>query len=185
MRLEIVDIANDRQLLNYVLTKNQLDSVFIYRFYNLAMIGEEVNGLMPDPNIVIPIMQKYNYDGDDMTREVDIAYAKQLMTNKKSFLDLMTIMQSLMCNNHVIILSNYTHPNVFPIVDSLIKFIQERYSIYTYIINDIMDIDENKISAPTTKIGASNIMHDLEVYRDILSKDKNLNYIPLSVDEEI
>jgi len=185
MRLEIIDIANDRNLLYYVTTKQQLDSVFIYRFYNLAMIGIPVDGLMPDRNMVIPIMQKYNYDGDDMTREVDIAYARQLLTNQNSFFDLMQIMEALMCGNHVIILSNYTHPNVYPIIDSLVKFIQERYSIETYIINDMMDIDENKISSPTTKMGFNMIMNDLAIYKDMKAKLQNLKEIPLNPEDEI
>ena len=62
---------------------------------------------------------------------------------------------------------DYTHPNAIPIIDSLIKYIQERYSINVYIYNDIGDINVLDSSDFQTKEGYMNYVEDMNRYMNL------------------
>ena len=71
-------------------------------------------------------------------------------------------------HEEVIVLTDYTHPNSIPIIDSLIKFIQQRYSLQTIIINEITDIDPLQEFDFESQEGYRNYMNDLGRYYDIM-----------------
>ena len=159
MKLSIVEPLNP-QVFEYVKLKTEIKGCSAFRFFTIVMYGIPLDNLAPQYNIVEYLNTLP--EGDECTRDFDIAYANQLMNNPYSFIDLMQIMSSLQLSDEVFLLSNYSHPYVAQILDSLIKFIQERYSIYPYIINEYEDINDLAISDFQTIDGYKNFNADLD-----------------------
>lgn len=170
LKLTFVDATSnpsmvDIPLFNWVKTKCEIKKCPVFRFYSLIMYGMPVEKLAPLPSVTQLLRE--SHFGDSNTKDFDIAYANQLLMNPSSFVDLMQIMGSFQHVEETIILSNYTHPLVYPILDSLMKFIQQRYSIESYIVNDLMDINDFKVSNFGTDIGYQNLMQDLDRYKQM------------------
>lgn len=171
MRLEFVDPIQ-LELVDYIKTKAETLHCPVFRFYTLLMYGVPVEGLIPLPNIM-QYLRDCNF-GDSNTLEFDKAYASQLLMYNKSFVDLMKIMTTLQFCDTTIIITNYTHPLATPIIDSLIKFIQQRYSIQSYIVNDIMDIDNFAVSDFESNEGYTNLIKDIDRFKAITSNPNSI-----------
>ena len=161
MKIEFVDVRNDMRLMNYILTKETIGCP-IYRFYSLVMYGKELPNLEPLPTI-IHFLQECDY-GDSNSVEFDKAYALQLLTYQKSFKDFMTLIKDIDNVPEVILITDYNEPSGMVVADSLIKFIQERYGLQTYVIKDLMDIDDNLYSEFSGN-GYATFMNDLDLYK--------------------
>ena len=103
-------------------------------------------------------------------------YAEQLMNDKASFFDFMKMMSSLQStegSDEVIVVTNYTHPVVMPIVDSLVKFIQERYGIRSYISKYPEDIDPYTVSEFEDMEHYMLYLKDIEWYENMKKRMSN------------
>ena len=161
MKLQFIDPSSPI-LMDYIVTKGDSGKAAVFRYYTLFMYGYPLNCLQPKPDIIKYLFE--SQDGDESSRTFDQLYADQIINDKGSFFDFMTFMEALQNYDEVIIVSNYMHPNVYPILDSLMKLIQQRYGIRSYIINDIYDIDLFALSDFETEIGYQNYLRDVEWY---------------------
>lgn len=83
-------------------------------------------------NILPPFGLEY---GD---KNFDIMYANYIIQNDVPFIELMKIIMTVYSGKNVIILSS--KGNIYEFVaESLQKFIQQRYSLVSYIVNDLDD----------------------------------------------
>lgn len=101
--------------------------------------------------------------------EFDLQYANSIMNIPQMFNSFMQIMSSAFEGDLVIILI-YRDPYRDAIMESLIKFIQQRYGYNCWIVEDIDDVDliQEETFVP---YGLINLEQDLqkydEIYRDI------------------
>lgn len=153
----------DLQLFEYVKTKHEYKACPVFRFYSLIMYGVSVDGMIPLP-YVLNLLKESNF-GDENTRDFDLAYANQLITHQPSIIDLMQVLGSLQFSEETFLLCDLRHPNVLNTVESLLKFIYERYGINSFIIKDVMDIDELKFSDFQTEQGYSTFIADLDRFK--------------------
>ena len=165
MRLEFINIQLDQDLLHYAVERHN-NGIPVYRLYTLSIFGENVPNLIPNQACMVHL-RECDF-GDSDTYEFDRQYAAQIMSNIYSFIDLFKILSKIEDHEEVIVLTDYTHPNSIPIIDSLIKFIQQRYSLQTIIINEITDIDPLQEFDFESQEGYRNYMNDLGRYYDIM-----------------
>ena len=139
MKLTIVDPQNDYNLLKWVMTKVVADTRLPYNFYSIVDYGYRLDNLHPSPEIMKLLTDNGYGDGDSI--KFDQAYANQILTNDASFIDFMSLMHEINRDEETILMSNYTSPIIMPILDSLLKFIQQRYGINGFIVNTEDDLD--------------------------------------------
>lgn len=165
MKFTVVDLITplgsiNADLMNYVMMKQEFKKCSVFRFYTLVMYGESLDGLIPLP-YVMDILRKETFEGDSNSRDFDIAYANQLMTNPRSHMDLMKLVGSFQFCEETFLLSEYERNSV---VNSLIKFITERYSINTFLVKDVIDLDELSVSNFNSEEGYTNLINDLDMF---------------------
>lgn len=163
MKLTIIDPIDDMRLIEYIQLKNTYKNCAVFRCYTLIMYGTPLDNLIPFPDLLQLIA--CTPMGDESTKEFDIAYANQLLNNPPSFIDLMQLMTAFQDTEEVFLISNYKHPIVASILDSLIKFIQERYSIRPLIVNDIEDIDELALCDFQSQRGYDTLIQDIDRFK--------------------
>ena len=161
MKLTIVDPAPCPQLVGWMQMREEMEQAKVYRFYTLCMLGTPLDHLLPNPQVMQYLRESEFGDAD--TRQFDIAYANQLLQDPMSFIDLMTLLMSTQMVPETILSSNYTHPLVMPILDSLMKFLQQRYGIQCCIVNDMIDIDPFQYSE-FTREGYDNYIADISKF---------------------
>lgn len=161
MKLQFINI-NDMNLLQYVKERAKVANTPIFNLYCMLDFGYRLEGLKPFPNILQNLSFAESFCDDNYTVQFDKAYAYQLLYNEQSFIDLMRVMSMVENCEEVIIVTNHSHPMVEAIVDSLIKFIQERYALQSYLINDIGDIDQFATSTFETEGGYLNYIDDIK-----------------------
>ena len=174
MKLEFINI-NSQELLNYVKMKAESGLVPVFNFYSVIQIGEWARALEPLPNVFERLSFAFTFDDDQYTLDFDRQYAFQLLSNQNSFIMLMKIMMLVETMDEVIVITNHSNPYVEVVVDSLIKFIQQRYSIQSYIINDIGDIDSFATSNFKTEEGFNNYMMDVNKIKRFIDPSKLLH----------
>lgn len=174
MKLEFINI-NSQELLNYVKMKAESGVVPVFNFYSVIQIGEWVRALEPLPNVFERLSFAFTFNDDQYTLDFDRQYAFQLLSNQNSFTMLMKIMMLVETMGEVIVITNHSNPYVEVVVDSLIKFIQQRYSIQSYIINDIGDIDSFATSNFKTEEGFNNYMMDVNKIKRFIDPSKLLH----------
>lgn len=169
MKLTFIDPINDIELLDYIKIKHTYKHCPVYRFCTVFMYGESIEMIAPLPNIV-EILRQINPTSDINSYEFDCAYANQLLTYMPSFECLMLVMNSFQNSEEVFINCNYKHEVLYPIIDSLIKFIQERYGVRAYIVKERSDIDELKTCDFETQEGYRNFLTDYSRYQIMSNK---------------
>lgn len=174
MKLEFINI-NSQELLNYVKLKSESGVVPVFNFYSVIQIGEWARALEPLSNVFERLSFAFTFNDDQYTLDFDRQYAFQLLTNQNSFAMLMKIMMLVETMDEVIVITNHSNPYVEVVVDSLIKFIQQRYSIQSYIINDIGDIDSFATSNFKTEEGFNNYMMDVNKIKRFIDPSKLLH----------
>lgn len=158
MKITITDPTFCPPLLEWMKMREQMGQAQVFRFYTLSMYGMPLDHLLPNPT-VLQYLKESSF-GDEDTRQFDIAYANQLLKDPMSFTDVMTLLVSTQSVEESILSSNYTHPLVTPILDSFMKFLQQRYGIQCYIVNDPMDIN-NLAYSEFSKEGYDNYISDI------------------------
>lgn len=139
MKLTIVDPQNDPKLLEWLMTKVLSDARLPYNFYSIIDYGIRLDHLYPNPQ-ALALLKESDY-GDGDTLRFDQAYAAQILGDDKSFVDFMSLMHGVIRDEETILMSNYTSRIVMPVLDSLLKFVQQRYGIIGFIVNTIDDLD--------------------------------------------
>ena len=145
MKLTVVDPQNDPNLIPWIMTRVTATARIPYNFYSILDYGYQLHNLHPHKDLMKLLCD--GQFGDGNTLEFDKGYAAQLLGDDKSFIDFMILMQGVICvEDETILLSNYTSRVVMPILDSLLKLIQQRYGINTFIVNTVDDIDPLGVS---------------------------------------
>lgn len=90
--------------------------------------------------------------------DFDIQYANAIINDDTTFISLMNIIRNSMNGNICIVL---VHRDKYrdAVMESLIKLIQQRYNIQSWIINDVEDIEYLKDDSPNY-IGLENYDYD-------------------------
>ena len=160
MKLTFLDITSS-VLLDYVRTKEYSGKAAVFNVFSITMVGTRVRGLEPLPEIM-PLLSRLNNYGDESTKLFDEHYARQLSEFPSSRFDLAIILEQIQLKEEVIVACNYTHPVVMDIVDSLCKYIQQKYTLQAYIVKDIEDIDPFAFSEFESNEGYQNYVRDVE-----------------------
>lgn len=113
---------------NLLIYKNDM---IVFNLSSLIEGYERVN-LLPPYNMQINMV-------DD--KQFDIAYANFILNDENAFYDFMKIIMSLYNGLNVYILVGGNEGMYDFLTESLQKFIQSRYGIISYVINDISDWD--------------------------------------------
>lgn len=181
MKLLVLDPQNDYRLIEYVNLK-QIEGCPIFNFYSLLDRGLILDRLKPDM-ITMQLLRDSQY-GDGDSFEFDRVYANQLLSYKHSFMALMYMLSNIENSEDIILLSNYNNRVVMPILDSLLKLIQERYGIDHFIANTIEDIDELEKSH-FESVEKRNVFYmDLERYKELVRKFQESERDPYGLDFE-
>lgn len=159
MKLMILDPQNDPRFIEYI-NINIIKGTPIYNFYSLLDCGIYLNNLRPVDEL--KILLRDSIFGDSETLEFDKAYANQLIANPYSFMDLELLLGSVTNNESTILLSNYNNRVIMPILDSLLKLIQERYGLDYFIYNIVEDIDDTEYSQFSDNIKQQVLLADQE-----------------------
>jgi len=139
MKLTIVDPQNDPKLLDWLMTKVLSDARLPYNLYSIIDYGIRLDHLYPNPRS-LELLKETEY-GDGNTLRFDQAYAAQILNDDATFVDFMSLMHGVIRDEETILMSNYTSKVVMPVLDSLLKFVQQRYGIIGFIVNTIDDLD--------------------------------------------
>lgn len=139
MKLTIVDPQNEPKLLDWLMTKVLSDARLPYNLYSIIDYGIRLDHLYPNPTS-LKLLEETTY-GDGSTLRFDQAYATQILNDDATFVDFMSLMHGVIRDEETILMSNYTSKVVMPVLDSLLKFIQQRYGIIGFIVNTIDDLD--------------------------------------------
>ena len=164
MKLTFVDCTTSIELQNWVMMRNQLANCPIYRFYTLFMYGIPLDNLNPLPYALKALYDHTQEEGVS-SYNFDIAYANQILNYEPSWIDFMQIIGAFQYAPETIVLCDYTRDEALPVIDSLIKFIQQRYGINSYIAKDIIDIDQYAISDFSSQEGYRAMMADIDSFK--------------------
>lgn len=180
MKLIFVNITTDQSVIDFVKTKSLVSDTLPFRFMTYLEFGIPIYNVFPKKQILYLLRESVN--GDSNTLDFDKAYYTQIFTDDNSFKEFMMIMDTLEKQEYVFILTRYDNDYSIAITDALIKIIQLRYSIQSYIIQNEDDIDENSFKDLyfTTNEGHTNYLADIERYSCMIGKindikEKNLD----------
>lgn len=178
MKLSVVDPQNDIRLLDYIMVKSIAMARAPYNFYSIIQHGVMLNNLIPTPEVMTLLRQSSYGDGDTIL--FDKEYANQLIYNDASFIDLMNLLSNIEYQDEVILMSNYSNRVIMPILDSLLKFIYERYGIDSFLINTIDDIDDLSVSEFASPLQYNMLTSDIQRYYKLIKQK-----IPIASEEEL
>lgn len=164
MKIIFVNITNDQNVIEFVKTKSMISNTLPFRYITYLEYGIPVYNLFPKKEILYLLREAVN--GDSNTLDFDKAYYTQIFTNPNSFLDFMKIMNVIESQDYTFILTRYDDDYYISITDALIKMIQLRYSLSSYLIQNSEDIDESdfKDLQFTTIEGHKNYINDIEKF---------------------
>lgn len=168
MKLSVIDPQNDYRLVDYVMMRSISTASLPYNFYSILQYGIMLNNLMPLQNVINLTKQSNFSDVDSL--EFDKAYARQLEAHEPTFIDLMSLLSNIEIYEEIILLSNYTNEFMMPILDSLLKFIYEKYGLDSYIINTLDDIDSLSTSSFASHLQYMNFTTDLQKYYQLTKR---------------
>lgn len=178
MKLSIIDPQNDQRLVEYILLKSISMSRLPFNFYSIIDYGIRLNNLLPTKETMLWLRSSEYSDAESFN--FDSIYANQLLNYEPSFIDLMNLLSNIEYQEETILMSNYNNKLIMPILDSLLKLIQERYGIDYYIINVLEDIDSISFSEFASPMQYSTFITDIQRYYK-LTKQR----IPVASEEEI
>lgn len=169
MKLNIVDPQNDPRLVEYITLKSISMARLPYNFYSILQYGIMLNHLIPIPEVMQLLRDSAYGDGDSLI--FDKSYAHQLLAHDPSFVDLMSLLSNIEYQDEVILISNYNNRVIMPILDSLLKLIQERYGIDSFLINTIDDIDTLSTSEFASPFQYQTFVSDLQRYYKLIKQN--------------
>lgn len=175
MKLIFVNINNDQSVIDFVHTKSVIEDTLPFKYITLLDFGIPVYNLFPKKEILYLLRESIN--GDSNTLEFDKQYYTQIFTDENTFIDFMKIVSVLESQEYTFVLTNYDEEYYIAITDALIKIIQLRYSIQSYIIQNKEDIDENdfKHTSFNSPEGYQNYIKDIDQYALLIDNGSLLN----------
>ena len=174
MKLEFVNV-NNQSLLDYVISQNELNGVPVFRFNSLVMYGHPLDDLQPLQDTLRYLVESKNdIDGlnVDMYNKFLDMYTDQLINFIPSFINLMQILSVMQEVNKVIVITNYNHPLVMDIIEALISIIWKRYTLNSFIINDIDDEEPFTYTEFKDDLGYFQYIQDVERYQSYISSPR-------------
>lgn len=178
MKLNVVDPQNDQRLIEYISIRSISMARLPFNFYSLLQYGIMLNNLIPVPE-VMSLLKQSRY-GDADTYLFDKEYANQLISHTPSFIDLMNLLSNIEHQDEIILISNYSNRMIMPILDSLLKLIQERYGIDSYLINTLDDIDQFSVSEFASPMQYNVFVSDIQRYYKLIKQQ-----IPIASEAEL
>ena len=178
MKLNIVDPQNDQRLIEYISVRSIAMARLPFNFYSLLQYGIMLNNLIPVPE-VMNLLKQSSY-GDSDTYLFDKEYANQLIMHTPSFIDLMNMLSNIEYQDEIILISNYSNRMIMPILDSLLKLIQERYGIDSYLINTLDDVDQFSVSEFSSSMQYNVFVADIQRYYKLIKQQ-----IPIATEAEL
>ena len=177
MKLEFVDPTSP-MMINYIHTKGESGKATVFTFFSLLNYGIQLPNLAPREPVMRHLSMSLNVPESEEieSREFDMMYAEQLVSDKATFFDLLKIMSCLQTNGNsdeVIVVTEYHNPVVMQVVDSLAKFIQGRYGIQSYIVSYPEDIDPYAISEFEDTFRYLIYLKDIEWYESMQKRMSN------------
>jgi hypothetical protein len=139
MRLIIVDPQNDPRLVEWITTKAVADDKQPFNVFSILDYGYRLDKLAPLNDFLEYL--KEDETGDTNSIQFDQKYAQYILGNDEAFIAFMSIMSKVIDEEDTIVISNYNSPALMPIIDSLLKLIQQRYGINAFIVNTIEDLE--------------------------------------------
>ena len=139
MRLIIVDPQNDPRLVKWITTKAIADDKPPFNVFSILDYGYRLDKLAPLNDFLEYL--KEDETGDTNSIQFDQKYAQYILGNDEPFIAFMSIMSKVIDEEDTVVISNYNSPALMPIVDSLLKLIQQRYGINAFIVNTIEDLE--------------------------------------------
>lgn len=139
MKLIVVDPQNDPRLIDWVMTKVEADDKRPFNLLSLLDYGWKLKNLEPTQDEVEYL--KDSQFGDANTHKFDMSYAARIMTHNNTFVDFMHLISTLPDEEDTILITNYNSRFVMPVIDSLLKLIQQRYGIDAFIVNTVDDLE--------------------------------------------
>lgn len=139
MRLIIVDPQNDPRLVRWITTKAIADDRPPFNVFSILDYGYRLDKLAPLNDFLEYL--KEDETGDTNSIQFDQKYAQYILGNDEAFIAFMSIMSKVIDEEDTIIISNYNSPALMPIIDSLLKLIQQRYGINAFIVNTVDDLE--------------------------------------------
>jgi hypothetical protein len=171
MSLIFADPANDPMLAKHIIDRYNLDQIKLYNFGSILDLGIRLDKLYPEPNVMAMLKEADFGDGDyELSLRFDRYYMQQLLSNEESFKQLMLFMTETQDDNDVYIICNYNEHTFQPVIESLIKFIEERYSVLASVANIIDDVEgiENIPINHETRPGILNFIEDCGRYSKLI-----------------
>ena len=139
MRLIIVDPQNDPRLVEWITTKAVADDKKPFNVFSILDYGYRLDKLAPLNDFLEYL--KEDETGDTNSIQFDQKYAQYILGNDEAFIAFMSIMSKVIDEEDTIVISNYNSPTLMPIIDSLLKLIQQRYGINAFIVNTVEDLE--------------------------------------------
>lgn len=139
MRLIIVDPQNDPRLVRWITTKAIADDRPPFNVFSILDYGYRLDNLAPLNDFLEYL--KEDETGDTNSIQFDQKYAQYILGNDEAFIAFMSIMSKVIDEEDTIVISNYNSPALMPIIDSLLKLIQQRYGINAFIVNTVDDLE--------------------------------------------
>lgn len=173
MKISFVDCTKSPDLFMWVQMRNSYASCPVFNFWSLLLYGTRLDGFIPIPPVARLMQQQVVEDGNSLN--FDMAYANQLLSVPQSWVDLMQVMGAFQFAPEVIILTDYENENSVCVVDSLIKFIQQRYSVNSYVMKDVIDIDPYATSDFETQQGYYNFINDIDRFKKMYSTPQQVS----------
>lgn len=134
------------------------------------------------PLKLLPNISQETYESWQNGKSFDIEYANMLLSDINKFSELMKLIYPLYIFSDVAIIVVYNPASMwlYDVLESISKFIQQRYGIIAYMINDINDFEYVERSEPNV-IGIQAFDIDKEIYA---ATQPNPNYWEISVNHE-
>ena len=140
MKLIVVDPQNDPRLVNWIMIKAVADQKDPFNLFSILDYGFRLDKLAPI-DMILPYLKEDENGSDVNSLNFDKMYASQIIGNDEVFIDFMKLMNRVNEEEDTVLISNYNSPIIMPIIDSLLKFIQQRYGINAFILNALEDYE--------------------------------------------
>ena len=142
MRFVVVDPQNDPRLIPWIQNQYIGDTTrHPYNFMSMLELGVRLDDLIPNEQLMAALRESEYGDGENVEL-FDNMYVQYILSNDKPFIALMNLCSDFLKEDDVILISNYNNRVTMPILDCLLKLIQERYGVMAFLVNTIDDIED-------------------------------------------
>ena len=142
MRFIVVDPQNDPRLIPWIKDQYIGDKDrHPYNFMSVLEMGVRLDDIIPDEHLM-SVLRDTEYGDAETSEMFDAMYIKRILDNDKPFVAFMNLCSDFLKDEDVILISNYNNRVVMPILDCLLKLIQERYGIKAFLVNTVDDIED-------------------------------------------